>query len=232
MNQVDGILNRISGLANELKLAEAFKSGQCPICALLQADEFQELCQWVGGNVADKGNRQRLDEAGGFCNHHFWLLCEIHSPRSGSLLNDYLAAKFLDSLRKESNGGGPARAQWLRNAVEQCPLCSQLARREAQHIHAFVEWLEQPLSWPAYENSRGLCLAHLLQCQPLMGNEPLRKRLDHFQSAQIEHLHIEMRELIRKLESGQRWAISPDEWDACKRMVEKLVGRKGSANSP
>jgi hypothetical protein len=65
-----------------------------------------------------------------------------------------------------------------------------------------------------------------------MGNESLRRRLDHFQSAQIEHLQKEMRELIRKLESGQRWEISPNEWDACKRIVEKLVGRKGTANLP
>ena len=206
--------------------------GRCPICALLQADEFQELCRWFGGDVADEGNRRRLDEAGGFCNHHFWLLGEIHSPQSGSLLNDYIAAKFLDLLRNESNGGGQIRAQWLRNATEKCPLCIHLARREAQHVHAFVDWLEQPSSWQAYENSRGLCLPHLLHCQPLMGNESLRRRLDHFQSAQIEHLQKEMRELVRKFESGQRWEISPDEWNACRRIIEKLVGRKGTANPP
>ena len=214
------------------EFAKALESGRCPVCALLQADEFQELCRWVGGNVADEGNRRRLDEAGGFCNYHFWLLCEIHSPQSGSLVNNYIAAKFLDLLREESNGGGQVRAQWLRNAAEKCPLCIHLARREAQHVHAFVDWLEQPPSWQAYENSRGLCLPHLLHCQPLMGNESLRRQLDHFQSAQIEHLQKEMRELVRKFESGQRWEISPDEWDACKRMVEKLVGRKGTANPP
>jgi hypothetical protein len=54
--------------------------------------------------------------------------------------------------------------------------------------------------------------------------------MDHFQSAQIERLQKEMRELVRKFGSGQRWEISPDEWDAYKRIIEKLVGRKGTAN--
>ncbi len=230
MTRVDGILDRVTSLANELKLAEAFKLGRCPICALLQADEFQELCQWVGGNVTDKGNRRRLDEAGGFCNYHFWLLREIHSPQSGSRVNDYIVAKFLDLLRKDSNGSGQVRAQWLRNAAEKCPLCIYLTRREARHIRAFVGWLEQPSYWRTYENSRGVCLPHLLCCQPLMGDKSLRRRLDDFESVQIERRQKEMRELVRKFESGQRWEISPGEWDAYKRVVEKLVGRKGTAN--
>jgi hypothetical protein len=228
MVQADDIPDRVSAIAGELKLAEACKSGRCPICFLLKGDEFKELCQWVGGSVADENNRRRLDEAGGFCNYHFWLLCEIHSPQSGSVVNEYIAAKLLDSLRKESNGGGQIRAQWLRIAAEKCPLCIHLANCEAQHVHAFVTWLEQPPSWGRYENSRGLCLPHLLLCQPLLGNKSLRRRLDHFQAAQFGHLQLEMRELVRKFESGQRWEITPDEWFACKRVVEKLVGRKGA----
>src|ERR1017187_5476077 len=73
---------------------KAVQSGHCPICFLLQQDEFHRVCRWVGGDIADEGNRRGLDEAGGFCNWHFWLLNEIHSPQSGSGVDDYIAARL------------------------------------------------------------------------------------------------------------------------------------------
>ena len=78
---------------------EAVHSGRCPICFLLRRDEFDELSCWVGGDVADQQNRQRLEEAGGFCNSHFWLLNGLHSPQSGSLVNDFIATRLFQSLR-------------------------------------------------------------------------------------------------------------------------------------
>jgi hypothetical protein len=59
---------------------KAVQSGRCPVCFLLQQDEFRWLRRWVGGNIADEDNRRRLDKAGGFCNWHFWLLNDLHSP--------------------------------------------------------------------------------------------------------------------------------------------------------
>jgi len=232
MVQADDMLDRLSGLANELKLAEAFKSGRCPICYLLQGDEFHELCRWVGGNVADEGNRQRLDVAGGFCNYHFWLLGEIHSPQSGSLVNDYVAANFLDPLRNLSTGGGGTFAQWLRNVAEHCPLCIHLIAREATHLRALADWLNEPPSWREYENSRGLCLPHLVRLQALIDDPMLRKQLTCAQVVQVGRLLKEMRDFARQFEAGQRWEISHDEWKAWERLVEKLVGRKGTPFPP
>jgi hypothetical protein len=185
------------------------------------------MCRWVGGNVADGKNRARLDVAGGFCNHHFWLLSELHSPNSGSKVNDHVAAHLLARLGIPAGSDGNAPLDWLRRAAAQCPLCEHLREREAAHLRTFVDWLVQAGSWSEHEQSRGLCLPHLLRCQEAMADESLRRRLAQAQAAQIERLRTEMRACVRKFESGQRWEISRDESAAWERTTEKLVGRKG-----
>jgi hypothetical protein len=215
------------GPAAPAKLLEAVRSRHCPICFLLRQDEFDEMCRWVGGNVADEKNRARLDAAGGFCNHQVWLLSELHSPNSGSKVNDHVAAHLLPRLGVPAGSNGNAPLDWLRRAAAQCPLCEHLREREAAHLRTFVDSLAQGRSWSEYEPSRGLCLPHWLRAQATVGDESFRRRLAQVQAAQIERLQTEMRACVSKLESGRRWEISRDEWAACARTTEKLVGRKG-----
>jgi hypothetical protein len=78
---------------------KAVHFGRCPVCFLLRRNEFDELSRWVGGDVADQQNRERLEQAGGFCNSHFWRLNELHSPQSGSVVDDFIATRLFRSLR-------------------------------------------------------------------------------------------------------------------------------------
>ena len=227
MTQVDGA-SQEDGRAERRLLAEALQSNRCPICFLLRDDEFQELCRWAGGGLENEEIRRRLDKAGGFCNNHFWLLREIHSPQSGSLVNDYVAAKLLEVLRKPRTDEKRAHAQWLWNAAERCPLCACLRNREARHLRALADWLKAPPSWPEYENSRGLCVPHLVRLQALIDDQTFHEHLARAQAAQVERLQKEMRVFVRQFEAGQRWNISHDEWKAWERVIEKLVGRKGT----
>ena len=60
---------------------------------------------------------------------------------------------------------------------------------------------------------------------PRAGPDPsLRDRLSQAQAAQIERLQCEMRALVQKLASEQRWEVSRDEWVAYERATEKFVG--------
>ncbi|HRT09127.1 MAG TPA: DUF6062 family protein [Candidatus Paceibacterota bacterium] len=206
--------------------AEAVRSQGCPICFLLHRDEFEEICRWVGGTVADGQYRLPHEPAAGFCNHHAWLLGEIHSPASGSKLNDLLAAALLARLDTAADGVQTI-ADWLRNSAAQCPLCEYLGRRESAHLQALLTWLAQPGAWEEYERSTGLCLPHLQRCSPRLAGESLVRRLLHAQAAQIERLQLQMRACATKLASGQRWEISPDEWAAWRRATEKLGGCRG-----
>ena len=97
---------------------QAVRSGRCPICFLLRREAFAELSRWVGGDVADSDNRRRLDEAGGFCNVHFWLLMELHSPQSGALVNGYIMGRVLERLEQPGWQGWEAQAAWLQSAAE------------------------------------------------------------------------------------------------------------------
>jgi hypothetical protein len=206
---------------------EAVRSDRCPVCFLLRREEFAELSHWVGGDVADPENRRRLDEAGGFCNGHFWLLTELHSPQSGALVNDYIAGKLLERLRDPGWQGWEAQAAWLRKAAERCPVCARLRACEGAHVREFVGWLREGAAWAEYAQSRGLCLPHLLRCRAVAGDEVFQERLTEAQVAQIERLRGEMRGLVRKLEWGQRWEATRGEWAAYERATEKFVGRSG-----
>ncbi len=206
---------------------EALHSGRCPVCFLLRQDEFEELRRWVGSGVDDPQNRHRLDEAGGFCNAHFWLLRELHSPQSGSRVNEYLATRLLDWLRDPDRQDWSAQSVWLRQATALCPLCVRLDACETAHVRAFVAWLSESVAWSEYAESRGLCVPHLLRCQSVIQDPALRQHLHQAQAAQIERLQHEMRELVRKLAAGRRWDASRDEWLAWERATEKFVGRSG-----
>jgi hypothetical protein len=208
---------------------EAVHSGRCPVCYLLRRDEFDELRRWVGGDVADDRNRLRLDEAGGFCNCHFWLLAELHSPQSGSCVNDYLVTRLIERLRDPARQDWREQAAWLREAASRCPLCARLRTCETTHVRAFLGWLSDGVAWPQYAESRGFCLPHLLRCQALVQDQSLREQLNRAQAAQTERLQREMRELARKLAAGRRREVSRDEWVAWARATEKFVGRRGLA---
>jgi hypothetical protein len=185
------------------------------------------LSHWVGGNVDAPQNRQRLEEAGGFCNGHFWQLNQFHSPQSGSLVNAFIAARLLQSLRNPAGNDGQAQATWLRVAAIRCPVCVHLRGREAAHVRTFLAWLADAQAWAEYEVSQGLCLPHSLRCQGLVQDPALRDRLSKVQVVQVERLQNGMRALVQKLAAGQRWEVSRDEWAAWERTTEKLVGRSG-----
>jgi hypothetical protein len=210
------------------RFAEALESGHCPVCAALRQDEFDELCRWVGGNVADQENHRRLDVAGGFCNHHFWLLARFHSPHSGSLLHDYVVKRLRQALLSAPAGtDAEAVMEWLRRATDQCPICSHLATCEARQVTAFADWMRDDVAWPRYIESRGLCGPHLLRCQARIADPALRQRLLEAQTRQLVRLQAEMRTNVKKFEAGRRWDITQDEDAAWRQAIEKLVGRVG-----
>jgi len=210
---------------------EAVCSGRCPVCFFLRQDEFAELSHWVGGNVADPQNRLRLEEAGGFCNGHFWQLNQFHSPQSGSLVNAFIAARLLQSLRNPAGDDGQTQATWLREAATRCPVCVHLRVREAAHVRNFLGWLADAQAWAKYEASQGLCLPHSLRCLGLVQDLALRDRLSKAQAVQIKRLQNGMGALVQKLAAGRRWDVSRDEWAAWERTTEKLVGRSGVSPS-
>ena len=152
---------------------QAVRSGRCPVCFLLRREEFSELSHWVGGDVADPENRRRLDEAGGFCNGHFWLLTELHSPQSGAVVNDYIAAKVLERLHNPGWRGWEVQAAWLLGAAEHCPVCARLRAFEGAHVRDLVAWLGDGAAWAEYAGSRGLCLPHLLGLSELNEDVPI-----------------------------------------------------------
>jgi hypothetical protein len=205
--------------------SEALDSGHCPVCAALRHDEFEELCRWVGGNVADANNRRALDAAGGFCNHHIWLLGKIHSPHSGSLLNDFLVARLLRALRDSAVAGEQAAAEWLGRARAKCPICSRLAAREALHVAAVVEWFAEGDGWPRYTASRGLCVPHFARCLALKADAVFRQRLTNALEQQLQRLQTDMREYVRKFDGGLRRTLTRAEANAWAEAAEKLIGR-------
>jgi hypothetical protein len=207
------------------RFEEALAAGHCPICACLRRDEFNELCRWVGGNTQDETNRWQLEAAGGFCNHHSWLLMGIHSPRSGSLLNDFMVARLFRELKSTTAPGEHAAAAYLRRARDECPFCAHLATCEACHLDAFVRCVRDADAWRRYAESCGLCVPHFVCCLALEPDVVFQERLKDALEQQFQRLQADMREYVRKFDNGQRWTISRPETNAWVQAAEKLVGR-------
>ena len=114
------------------KLVDAFLSGRCPICSLLQQDEFDYLCHWVG--VSDEKDRAseervRLLKSKGFCNYHFWEFERISGFYGSAEIGLGLVEKIIDILRRKENGTQfSGLLEHFRDL--DCPLCADMKEKE------------------------------------------------------------------------------------------------------
>src|ERR1035441_2647283 len=110
------------------------------------------------------------------------------------------SSRLVEWLRNCAWQAWQAQAASLRERATRCPLCAHVRACESAHVRSFVGWVSDGLAWSRYVESRGLCLPHLVRCQALVREEPLRERLNGAQIKQMERLQDEMRELVGKLD--------------------------------
>lgn len=208
---------------------DAFSEARCPICALLRRNEFDLLCGWVGmsGEKHKKtGERDRLLQAKGFCNYHFWEFGRM-STRQGSA---GVCMGFIEELIEVFRQGGKRdRLQRLSEYHRglQCPLCADLAVQEAAHIKEIATLLELPENRKKYAEGWGLCIPHFIQTAAGVKDGSLISFLMDTQDKQLERIRTAAAGLISKTDGPLRWEQTADEKNSPVRAIEKLTGRRG-----
>ena len=134
----------MNALIRKDNIVDAFSSGRCPICFLLQQDEFAYLCHWVG--VSDEKDRAseervRLLKSKGFCNYHFWEFNRISgyygSAEIGMTIIEIVIAIF------KNEGREALLADLLKHYHElDCPLCADMKEKEIGYIKELISLFE------------------------------------------------------------------------------------------
>jgi len=87
-------------------LIEAFRYRGCPICQILDQDEYDFMCQWQHRTFMEEKTREDLVSAKGYCNFHFYEMARLTSP-----LVNAVVVKELETHIEKGLGQGDAGAR-------------------------------------------------------------------------------------------------------------------------
>jgi hypothetical protein len=215
-----------------VRITEAFSSNGCPLCTMLQKDEFNSLCQWVGrsnNNAKDCEQIKQLIDAGGFCSYHFWRFSKICTHYGIANIAGQLIEKLLEILKTTGRKYFVDTLEQREKASEfwlvECPLCFELNEKENVYLKELTAVLKEDGYKSKYEKSCGLCMPHYRKIIGGIGNDSLPRFLFETEINQLEKIKTAAAGLVDKSEPPLRWEQTEDEKKSWFLSVEKIVGR-------
>jgi hypothetical protein len=200
----------------ENSLKEALRYRGCPVCRLLDKDEYDFMCHLQYQAIHDEKARKDLVIANGYCNFHFYEMARLTSPRGIAMVTRELIDREIKELQE---GSLPSRERI------DCPMCGHLAEREDFYLREFRDLLREEILRKDYGEADGLCRVHLQKILHFLKESELGQFL---LLAQVQHLKNLRTELETFLEKGKANAkgMGPEKnawWFA----IQKKVGKKG-----
>jgi len=128
-------------------LMEALAQPGCPACRAADRAGRRFIETLLYEQVTDGHIRARLRRSGGFCREHTAIALELGDALGSSLIY----ADLLAEAEKSGRGGAP----------ERCPACQAGAEAVTRALGTLLQHLSEEDVLAAYEQSDGLCLAHL-----------------------------------------------------------------------
>jgi len=214
------------------KTIEAFSSGRCPVCDLLEQDEFDYLCHWVGVSGEKYKNseeRNRVLKLRGFCNYHFWEFEHLNTNYGSAEVCAGLIEQVIENLRNKKEKKLLLDSQENRIGSN-CPLCADLKARESEYFKELASLLGYYENKTRYSKGWGLCIPHLIKAITYTNDDLLISFLLETGEKQLERIKMNAMEFIRKKDSPLRWEQTDDEKKSWFSAIEKLVGRRGQRN--
>jgi hypothetical protein len=217
------------------ELQAAYASAACPICTLLTKSERRYIDITLYEHVTDTTWRAEVRAARGFCTLHTERVLTIGRSALGASLvaGDILKTLRTQALNQSLGGGafGRLRAAFgsggglaaLLRPQQPCPLCAYLADLGKVYVAALLSDLQTGDGAAQYEESRGLCIPHLIMAAE-HGGPGLQPLLDH-QARAWQQLEAELEEFARKQDYRYRDEQVGSEADAWQRAWRLLVGR-------
>jgi len=147
----------------------------CPLCALYQKCEENEIDRSLGGSVMEPDARIRVNERG-ICQRHHQQLFKMKNRLGHALLTDSHTKELLQKLAGfekllSSNGkkglfgaksdACAALADALESVSQGCVICEDIQSHMQRYLYTFVHlWKTDSVFRQRWEQSKGVCLPH------------------------------------------------------------------------
>ncbi len=230
-------MEEVKNISDRIK--DAFSGGRCPICALLQKDEFDDICDWIWqSDSRNKGSiaRENLVRSGGFCNYHFWEIQRLNTIQGNASIGAELVGQLIKIMHGKQYGtlfallGGNGNENTGHSAPSDtgCPICGDLKKKEKSYYGVLPSILQNETHRQRYKDGCGLCIPHFIKVQDYVKDLALLRFLFKTQIAQLEKIKSDAESLIQKSSPPLSWQQTEDEKKSGIRAIEKIVGRIGT----
>jgi hypothetical protein len=194
----------------ELILKKIDESLRCPVCCLVDGEEFNMLSHLQYDIAKDPQTREAVAHEGGFCEFHFRQFRKIANARTNALLLIALIGQFCDGDD---------------HLPLHCRFCAHLNAYEGRLVQAAASLLKDASFRNKYEEHTGLCLEHLSAVRPLVPDEEIQQWLDRVSRTQMQR----ETESLEQMATKSYYDTSRLARGSVSRTVEKFVGRRSTS---
>ncbi len=222
-----------------IPLTDALNEGcDCVMCSLEDKLEHDAVDYFMGASKMEPDVRIMTNKKG-FCRRHLHMMEAAGSPLGLALMLDTHMNEIVGRLEKKGKAGGlfaakknlVALADELESIIGGCAVCDKLKGHLADAAGNLVYlWDKEPDFRKKLENSKGLCLPHMLLVMRAASSELSGKRLDEFadfivrtQTQMLETLNEDVNWFTKKFDYNNKDADWKNSKDAVPRAVNKLV---------
>lgn len=212
-------------------LLDAMAEPFCPICSVLDAMLFDELCHLQRQAVVDPETHAAVVTSGGYCADHFWYLHELASPVTNAELLAPLIDRVTEHLTAFSaalHGNpsllrhGAAQLRTRLGACVSCRVCARVALWQGEAVKSIIAIMADPEARQRYWENRGLCVPHLALALSTCTDRTTADFLLDAAVEQSRRLADDLRTYVRKWKEKDRRAGAEDAAPRC--AVDKLAG--------
>jgi hypothetical protein len=198
----------------KLLLSKMKRESRCPICVLVQEEEFSLLSRLQYDVSQNERVRTLIARNGGFCDFHFRQFRKIANNRTNALL----LLSFIETYRK---GAQRSRRIGFPKHVH-CRLCKTLEGYEKKLEVIIARVLNVESDRKLYSKSSGLCFLHEQAVERLLHSSAVRQWLKETKLQQM----LRKIPMLEHLATKSYYDTSAVERGTIACAVETFVGRK------
>lgn len=220
------------------------QKADCPLCALRQRTEQEEIERTLGSGVMEPDVRIHFNERG-VCKAHQQMLFARQNRLGHALLMDSHVKEQLEHLQKlrrqlsdsdkprrawlTGNGDSAALAEALQALASRCVVCDRLDEHMARYRYTFLHlWKTSKEFQAAWAQSQGVCLPHAAELISDASSQLNRAQQTGFSSQTLQHLTERLTEDEKDLDWFTRkfdYRNQAEPWGNSKTALERVVNR-------
>jgi len=188
----------------------------CPICRLLERDEFDLMCHLQYQTIHDEEIKDQIVAHQGYCRFHFYEMARLTTPRAMAILIKELIDQKIKEIKEN---------HYLSLENGNCLICEELRKREDAYLVHFFNLLAEDSFPRKYSQSDGLGHFHLKKILALAKESVISQFLLVREEEQLKNFQKNLENFLRKEKSKDK--MSEQEKKAWWWGMQKLVGKRG-----